>query len=223
MAVQAAATASETVSAATVNAGSPAAPDAAVRPMSSSTSTPAIAEIPAKSSAKETPPQIMIPAVAPATMPAAPGPSRPEIPAKSSAKLTPASQSYVLPGEEQRSLTPAEARQIYGEPRRSVAPAPAPPDATGEIVDPAPFVGTRQSGPMSAISPTPRSAKTPFLSIATPPSTPIVPVTGSLTIALGDVIRRIESGELRVTGYREGMGAEATLVAVLAALLTRER
>ena len=105
-----------------------------------------------------------------------------------------------------------------------MAPAAGmPAEREPEIIDPAPFVGTRQLGPMSAILPTPSESKTPFLSIATPPSTPAMPVTGSLAIALSDVIRRIESGELKVTGYREGMSAEATLVAVLAAMLTRER
>ena len=214
----------EPLSAATINAGSPATPGTAVRPMSSSTSTPPLAEIPAKSSAKETPPQIMVPPVTPPAA-SAPTPARAEIPAKSSAKLTPAAQSYVQPaGESSRPMTPAEARATFGEPRRSVAPAAAkdePSDA--EIIDPAPFVGTRQSGPMSAITSTPRSSKAPFLSIATPPSTPVVPVTGALTIALSDVIRRIENGELKVSGYREGMSTEATLVAVLSALLTRER
>jgi hypothetical protein len=120
--------------------------------MSSSTSTPAIAELPAKSSAKETPPQTVIP--------------------------------------------------------------------TDEIIDPAPFVGTRQSGPVPTVR---QSTGLPFLSIATPPSTPMVPVTGGLTITLAEIIRRIEKGELRVTGYHDGMSAEATLVAVLSAMLTRER
>jgi hypothetical protein len=91
---------------------------------------------------------------------------------------------------------------------------------TEEIIDPAPFVGTRQSGPIPTVR---QSTGLPFLSIATPPTTPIVPVTGGLTITLAEIIRRIEKGELRVTGYQDGMSAEATLVAVLSAMLTRER
>ena len=144
--------------------------------MSSSTSTAAIAEIPARSSAKETPPQTVIP-----TIDAPSASARPAV-------------------------------DISG----PATPAPA----TEEVIDPAPFVGTRQSGPVQAVPP---HTGLPFLSIATPASTPTVPVTGGITITLAEIIRRIEKGELKVTGYQDGMSAEATLVAVLSAMLTRER
>jgi hypothetical protein len=161
--------------------------------MSSSTTTPALAEIPAKSSAKGTPPQTI---VGPTPTPAF---SRPVTPPRS------------------KNVWSTPVPETEGAPQSSVAKSPAPVE---EIVDPAPFVGTRLSGPVPTI---PAFSEPPFLSIATPPSTPAVPVTGTLTASLTEIVRRIEKGELKVTGYREGMSAEATLVAVLSALLTRDR
>lgn len=172
-----------------------------VRPMSSSTATPALAELPAKSSAKATPPQTVLPSGRATTPPRPALAYEPPVAAPSLAYEPPSVKAGASPG----GSTPESLDRAT---------------RAGEVIDPAPFVGTRESGPVSTIR---RTSELPFLSIATPPSTPVVPATGALTVALAEVVRRIEKGELKVTGYREGMSAEATLVAVLAAMLTRER